>query len=68
MSGNYFAVGSQTRYPYRRELVGKVDEVRISDVVRGADEFIFGPAIPEPMTMSLLALGGLGVLARRRRR
>ncbi len=30
--------------------------------------FTFTPTIPEPATMSLLALGGLGILARRRRR
>jgi hypothetical protein len=35
-----------------------VDEVRISSVVRGADEFIF---VPEPATLALLALGGLAL-------
>jgi len=37
----------------------------------GADNFSYGPAgsiVPEPATMSLLALGGLGALIRRKKR
>ena len=31
-------------------------------------DYMFDQAVPEPMTMSILAIGGIGVLVRRRRR
>ena len=42
---------------------GFIDEVRISDAALGASDFLF--VIPEPMTLVLLGLGGLGLLKRR---
>lgn len=56
---NLFGVGAQTRTLWKDQLLGKVDEVRISSVVRGADEFIF--AIPEPSTFALATLGLLSL-------
>ena len=44
---------------------GEVDEVRISDVARGSDDFIF--AVPEPTTTLSFLLGAAGLLMRRRR-
>jgi hypothetical protein len=42
---------------------GFIDEVRISDAALDASDFLF--VIPEPMTLVLLGLGGLGLLKRR---
>ncbi|MBI1368468.1 MAG: hypothetical protein GC162_07415 [Planctomycetes bacterium] len=61
-------IGSSNRSPYRFEL-NAVDEVRVSDVVRTADQFIFGPVVvPSPAALP----GGLALLAfaalKRRRR
>jgi hypothetical protein len=51
-----------------KNIEGLIDEVRISSVARGADEFIFG--VPEPSTFvfASLALLSLGVIGWRRRR
>jgi hypothetical protein len=54
-SATQFYVGN--RESSSTNLRGRVDEVRVSDTVRGPDEFIF--AVPEPATLALLALGGL---------
>ena len=60
-----FYVGSSGRLPYRVET-DIIDEVRISAVARGADEFIFG--VPEPSTLVLTSLALLGLIAHRRRK
>lgn len=44
-------------------LLGRIDEVRISNTARGANDFIF---VPEPSSVLLGALGMLGLLRRRR--
>ncbi|MEM1057677.1 MAG: LamG-like jellyroll fold domain-containing protein [Verrucomicrobiota bacterium] len=62
---NRLGVGTFMRSPFRRELEGFIDEVRISNVARSADDFLF--AIPEPTSAALLGLGGLVLMARRRR-
>jgi len=46
-------------------LEGLIDEVRISNIARGAGDFIF--TIPEPSTTVLLGLGGLALILRRRK-
>ncbi len=56
--------GRATGAPASSEgLQGLMDEVRISSVARGANDFIF---VPEPSTAVLGALGLLGLLRRRR--
>lgn len=62
-------IGGAGRSPYRYELKGSIDEVRISNVVRGADEFIFAAAeVPTPgaLPAGLVLIGAL--LMRRRTR
>lgn len=46
-------------------MVGYLDEVRISNVARGAGDFIF--IVPEPSTLMLGVLAAAGFLLRRRR-
>lgn len=57
-----FGVGNEFRGGPGENLPGLIDEVRISNIARGADEFIFAPAaaVPEPSTFALAALGLLG--------
>ena len=52
---------------FQEALLGSIDEVRISSVARGADEFIFAAAVPEPSSLALLGLGAVVGLARRRK-
>ena len=52
---------------FTEPLLGSIDEVRISSVARGADEFIFAAAVPEPSSLALLGLGAVAGLARRRK-
>jgi hypothetical protein len=57
-----FAIGNEARAQATDNFVGLVDEVRISDVARAADQFIF---VPEPATLSLLVPATLLLFRRR---
>jgi hypothetical protein len=48
-----------------RQFIGDIDFVRISEGALVPDQFL---DLPEPGTLTLLAFGGLGLLARRKRR
>ena len=62
------ALGTDSRQAFTESLGGLLDNVRISDVARTADQFIF-TAIPEPSSFAALAgLGTIGFVASRRRR
>ena len=46
---NPLGIGTTTRDPFRLELNGTVDEVRLSKVARNAEELVFQPGeLPEP--------------------
>jgi hypothetical protein len=65
-----FAIGNESRDTGSgagegESFVGRIDEVRISGVARGADQFIFG--VPEPSTCMMAAAGLLLSGVRRRR-
>jgi len=62
-----FALGNELRdFNGNTEgFYGNIDEVRISDIARTADQFIF---VPEPTTAALLGLGSLGLVFRLRRK
>lgn len=63
-ASNPLGAGTTTRNPFRFEVKGMLDEVRISDTARGADDFLFAP---EPSTLALVVLGGLAAIRRSRR-
>ena len=72
-AGAVLGVGNEFRSP-SENLEGFIDEVRISDIARAPDDFLFAPGtagvIPEPATMCALgmALAGLGRYVRKQRR
>lgn len=63
-----FALGNELRdFNGNTEgFIGLIDEVRISDIARTPDQFLF--AVPEPSAFALLALGGLATAFRARHR
>ena len=46
-------------------FLGSIDEVRVSDIARTANQFIFAP-VPEPSAMAICGLGFAGLLAFKR--
>jgi hypothetical protein len=63
-------IGSVLNDPYGDQFFpGKIDEVLIYDRVWSGSEVLdyYNATVPEPVTMSLLALGGLALLRRRSR-
>jgi len=62
-STNTFTVGAAARAWDQRYIDGAIDEVRISNVALTPTQMF---NIPEPATMSLLVLGGLAMLKRRK--
>lgn len=64
--GDWFVIGNEGRDAGNEKLNGLIDEVRISDIARGADDMLF--AVPEPSTFALFAgLAAFGLLIVRRR-
>jgi hypothetical protein len=56
-----FAIGNRDGGPGEDNLRGLIDEVRISDIARGAGDFMF--STPEPNMIVLIGLGAIGLLA-----
>ena len=73
--GGFLVIGNEARLagatatttaPLSNEgVVGLIDEVRISNIARGAGDFIF--TVPEPSVAFLAGLSLLGLLVRRRK-
>jgi len=61
-----FGVANEYRGSQDNNLEGFIDEVRISDIARTADDMMF--IIPEPSTLLLTVVGLLGLLGCGRRR
>jgi len=59
-AGN-FGTPDGTGY-WRRNFIGNIDEVRISDVALSPDHFLNNQVIPEPSTLALFGLGIVAVL------
>lgn len=64
-ANNTLAIGNEFRGTPTGSTQGLIDEVRISDIARTSDQFIF--SVPEPSSTALLGLGGLAMILRRRK-
>jgi hypothetical protein len=60
-SQHFLAIGNRISNTGEDNLRGLIDEVRISDIARGAGDFMF--SIPEPNMIVLIGLGAIGLLA-----
>jgi hypothetical protein len=56
-----FGIGNRAGDAGEDNLRGLIDEVRISDIARGAGDFMF--SVPEPSAILLLTTGVMGLLA-----
>lgn len=56
--------GNENRGSFSEGLAGSIDEIRVSNSLRGAGDFIF--QVPEPSTALLGAMGALALFRRRR--